>query len=139
MRSMHETSRKEEASMKLILLFFTQTVLAMNLNPTPFPVFLKEGFSSILEFEESPTQVVLGDQNLFQVEKLERSIVIKPLVTYATTNMFVYFKTKETRLFILSSSDDNEPTYFKKFTTLVPPTPIIKESNAPIHYMREVA
>ena len=111
--------------MTLIALFLSQVAFAMNVNPTPFPVFLKEGFSSILEFEEAPTQVVLGDQNLFQVEKLERAIVIKPLVPYATTNMFVYFKKKETRLFILTASEDNEPTYFKKFTSLTPPKPLV--------------
>ncbi|MCC7406397.1 MAG: hypothetical protein IT288_18530 [Bdellovibrionales bacterium] len=109
--------------MILIALFLSQVAFAMNVNPAPFPVFLKEGFSSILEFEEAPTQVVLGDQNLFQVEKLERSIVIKPLVPYATTNMFVYFKKKEARLFILTASEDNEPTYFKKFTSLIPSKP----------------
>jgi hypothetical protein len=106
----------------LILLFISQ-VFAATIGPTPFPVFLKEGYSSILEFEEAPTQVVLGDQNLFQVEKLEKSIVIKPLVTYASTNMFVYFKTKSTRLFLLSASEDNEPTFYKKFETLVMPKP----------------
>lgn len=110
--------------MKIIALFISQMAFAMNVAPAPFPVFLKEGFSSILEFEEAPTQVVLGDQNLFQVEKLNHSIVIKPLAPYATTNMFVYFKNKETRLFILSASDDNEPTYFKKFATIVPPKPV---------------
>lgn len=106
--------------MKLFTMFLSQMAFAMNIGPTPFPVFLKEGFSSILEFEEAPTQVVLGDKNLFQVEKLERSIVIKPLTSYASTNMFVYFKKKEARLFILTASEDNEPTYFKKFTS---PTP----------------
>lgn len=106
----------------LILLFISQ-VFAANISPTPFPVFLKEGFSSILEFEEAPTQVVLGDQNLFQIEKLEKSIVIKPLVTDASTNMFVYFRTKSTRLFILNASDDNEPTFYKKFETFVAPKP----------------
>ena len=93
-----------------------------NIGPTAFPVFLREGFSSILEFEEAPTQVVLGDQNLFQVERLNRSIVIKPLTPYATTNMFVYFKTKETKLFLLSSSEESEPTYYKKFESIVIPT-----------------
>ncbi len=109
--------------MTFILLFMSQ-VFAASISPTPFPVFLKEGYSSILEFEEAPTQVVLGDQNIFQVERLEKSIVIKPLVTYATTNMFVYFKTKDTKLFILSASEDNEPTFYKKFETLVVPKPI---------------
>lgn len=110
--------------MLLNLFFLTQVALAAG--PTPFPVFLKQGFSSILEFEEAPTQVVLGDPNGFQVEKLEKSIVLKPLVNYATTNMFVYFKTKPARLFILSASEDAEPTYFKRFETLIPP--VIKPS-----------
>ena len=101
--------------MKLIAILFSQMAFAMNVGPTTFPVFLKEGFSSILEFEEAPTQVVLGDQNLFQIEKLNRSIIIKPLTAYATTNMFVYFKGKETKLFILTASEETEPTYYKKF------------------------
>lgn len=126
MRITHETFQKEGAKVNLLGLFLTQLAFAMNSSPTPFPVFLKEGFSSILEFEEAPTQVVLGDQNLFQVEKLNQSIIIKPLVPYATTNMFVYFKTKETRLFILTASDENNPTYLKKFTPVVPPKPVIK-------------
>ncbi len=105
-----------------LLTLFLSHALASTLGPTTFPVFLKEGFSSILEFEEAPTQVVLGDQNLFQIEKLNRSIIIKPLTAYATTNMFVYFKSKETRLFILKASDDAEPTFYKKFSEIVPKT-----------------
>jgi hypothetical protein len=101
-------------------LLLVQTAFAASIGPTPFPIFLKEGFSTILEFEEVPTQVVLGDANLFQVEKLNQSIVIKPLVAYATTNMFVYFKTKEARLFILAASVDAEPTYYKKFESPIP-------------------
>lgn len=122
--------------MAILSLFLSQVALAMNMSPTPMPVFLKEGFSSILEFEEAPTQVVLGDQNLFQVERLERSIVIKPLVSYATTNMFVYFKTKETRMFVLSAAEDNQPTYYKKFTTLVPTKPQVPTAPASRRYSR---
>lgn len=117
--------------MTLLKLLLIQTAFAANLGPTPFPVFLKEGFSTILEFEEPPTQVVLGDANLFQVEKLNRSIVIKPLTTYATTNMFVYFKTKDARLFILSASEDADPTYYKKFESFVPKTKPASESRKP--------
>lgn len=86
-------------------------------HPVPFPVFLKIGFSSILEFEEAPTRVVLGDSQAFQVERLERSLVLRTLVGYATSNMFVYFKTANPRLFVLTASEDAEPTYFKKFET----------------------
>jgi hypothetical protein len=103
-----------------ILFFATQAEAAVSVGPMAFPIFLKMGFSTILEFEESPTQVVLGDQNLFQVEKLEKSVVLKPLTPYASTNMFVYFKAKETKLFVLTASEDNEPTYYKKFTSLLP-------------------
>lgn len=104
--------------MFLIILLFSQISFATDIGPTPFPVFLKEGFSTILEFEEAPSQIVLGDPNLFQVEKLNSSVIVKPLTTYASTNMFVYFKVKPTRLFLLSSSEENEPTFFKKFNTI---------------------
>jgi|GEM_PF-1287301 len=106
----------------------TQAMAAASMGPTAFPVFLKEGFSSILEFEEAPSQVVLGDQNLFQVERLNRSIVIKPLSPYATTNMFVYFKAKETKLFLLVASEESEPTYYKKFSSVLPPVIAPKKS-----------
>ncbi len=105
--------------MFLISLFVSQAIASPSMGPTTFPVFLKEGFSTILEFEEAPTQVVLGDQNLFQVERLSRSIVIKPMAPYATTNMFVYFKSKETRLFLLTASEESEPTYYRKFAAFV--------------------
>lgn len=101
--------------MNWLIIIFSQMTFAANATPTAFPVFLKEGFSSILEFDESPTQVVLGDQNLFLVERLGKSLVLKPLVPYATTNMFVYFKTKDTKLFILTASEEADPTFYKKF------------------------
>lgn len=107
--------------MSLLYILISHAVAATSLGPVPFPVFLKEGFSSVLEFEEAPTQVVLGDQNQFQVERLNKSIVIKPLASDAATNMFVYFKTKETRLFLLKASEDAEPTFYKKFESFVSP------------------
>lgn len=106
--------------MKFLMILVASGFANPQIAPSAFPVFLKEGFSSILEFEEAPSQVVLGDQNLFQVERLNRSIVIKPLAPYAVTNMFVYFKDKETKLFLLSASEEAEPTYYKKFETILP-------------------
>src|SRR5476651_1017859 len=81
----------------------------------PFPVFLKAGFSSVLEFEEVPVRVVLGDGQSFQVEKVERSLVVRTLSPYAASNMFVYFKDTAPRLFVLTASEDANPTYYKKF------------------------
>ena len=91
--------------------------------PTPFPVFLKSGFSSVLDFEEAPTRVVLGDAQSFQVEKFERSLVVRALTPYASSNMFVYFRSAEPRLFVLTASEDAEPTYYKKFEEPLAPKP----------------
>ncbi len=107
-------------------LFFTIITLSLHASasPTPFPVFLRLGFSSVLEFDETPTRVVMGDPQSFQVEKLDHSIVLKTLVPYATGNMFVYFKNQEPKLFVLTASEDAEPTYFRKFEPLVKPKPL---------------
>lgn len=102
----------------MLLGLFLVSQIALACQPTPFPVFLKQGFSSVLEFEETPTQVILGDSGGFQIEKLGKSIIIKPLVPYATTNLFVYFQTKPQRLFILNASEDSEPLFFKRFESL---------------------
>jgi len=119
----------------LIILLFPSICVGVELPPIPFPVFLKQGFSSVLEFEDYPTQVVIGDSRSFQVEKLKRSVVIRALSPYGASNMFVYFKTKKPRLFILTSSEDAEPTYYKKFETVMP-----KKKKAPAkkkrHYKR---
>lgn len=106
---------------KILLLFVPQFAFALSLSPTPFPVFLKAGFSTVLEFEETPTKVVLGDGQSFQIEKLDKSLVIKTRATNANTNMFVYFKTKPPRLFVLTASDEVEPTYYRKFEPALPP------------------
>lgn len=87
----------------------------------PFPVFLKAGFSSVLEFDEIPSRIVLGDAQKFQVEKLDHSLVIKTLTPFAATNMFVYFHDVPPRLFVLTASEDAQPTFYKSFTE--PPAP----------------
>jgi hypothetical protein len=77
-------------------------------SPAPLPIFLKMGFSSVLEFSEAPSRVVLGDNQGFKVERLDESIVIKTLVPYANTNMFVYFRAQEPQLFVLTASEEAE-------------------------------
>ena len=105
----------------LILMLWPVVSMAGQLAPTPLPIFLKAGFSSVLEFDEAPTRVVLGNGQSFQVEKTDRSLVIRALASYAATNMFVYFKDEDPRLFILSASEDANPTYYKKFEKEVSP------------------
>jgi hypothetical protein len=128
--------QRGEVKMHFVSMFIAPIALAMTVNPVSFPLFMRYGFSSVIEFEETPSKIVLGDQSLFQVEKLDRGVVIKPLVTYATTNMFVYFKTKETRLFVLTASEDAEPTFYKKFTTIAAPAPLTKKSISTVKYVR---
>lgn len=105
------------------LLALNGSAMAETPPPAPFPIFLKIGFSSVLEFEENPTRVVLGDNQTFQVEKLEKSLVVRTLVPFATTNMFVYFKSQDSRIFILTASEDAEPSYYRKFTNSILPKP----------------
>ena len=105
-------------------LFVAVAALASQLPPSAFPIFLKVGFSSILDFDETPIRVVLGDGQSFQVEKVDRSLVVRTLAPYAASNMFVYFKDEEPRLFILTASEDANPTYYRKFEKDVPPKPI---------------
>lgn len=117
-------------------LLIAQVFASSNLRPAAFPIFLREGFSSVLEFEEAPTQVVLGDQNVFQVEKLNHSLVIKPLVSGASTNLFVYFKSKSPRLFVLNASNDSEPLFYRKFEDLQPKPEVVVMTSKPKSLLR---
>ena len=106
---------------------FTITpTFASQVPPSAFPIFLKAGFSSVLEFDETPIRVVLGDGQSFQVEKVDRSLVIRTLAAYAASNMFVYFKGEDPRLFVLTASEDANPTYYKKFEKDAPLKPVQK-------------
>jgi hypothetical protein len=107
----------------LSLLLFS-TAYASNTPLIPFPVFLKLGFSSVLEFDSPPTRIVLGDATSFQVEKLESSLVVRTLTSAGVSNMFVYLKTGEVKLFTLTASEEVVPTHlsiFKKALRVIPP------------------
>lgn len=84
------------------------------------PVFLKAGFSTVIEFEEAPTEIVIGNSSAFQIERLKLSIVIRPRVHTASTNAFVYFKKLQPRLLVLTASDDVTPTYYRKISSFSP-------------------
>ena len=108
----------------MIFFFLLDSMIASAaIPPTPFPVFLKQGFSAVLEFETSPKRVVLGDPQTFQVEKMEKSLVIRPLSAYASTNMFVYFESNDPKLFLLKAAEDAEPTLYRKMESLKLPEP----------------
>jgi hypothetical protein len=107
------------------------SVLALAADPPPFPVFLKAGFSSVLEFDEAPSRVVLGDGQKFQVEKMEHSLVVRTLAPFASTNLFVYFEKRAPRLFLLTASEDAQPTFYKSFVTPPPlPKPVVQAESS---------
>ncbi len=89
------------------------SVSAFAREPLSTPVFLKFGFSTVVEFEEAPTEVVIGNSQLFQIEQLRKSLVIRPTTKSASTNAFVYFKKAEPRLLVLTASDEAEPNYYR--------------------------
>ncbi|MDZ4083380.1 MAG: TrbG/VirB9 family P-type conjugative transfer protein [Bdellovibrionales bacterium] len=47
------------------------------------------GFSTLLQFETRPSQVIVGDQDSFKVEYIGDAIAIKPLMSGVATNLFV--------------------------------------------------
>jgi len=106
--------------MKTVILSIFLTVPALasvNMGTQPLPIFLKAGFSSVIEFDEAPIRVVLGDTQMFQVERVERSLVVRTLAPYAVTNLFVYFREASPKLFVLTASEDAEPSYLLKIVT----------------------
>lgn len=103
----------------ILSLLLISTTYATEVTNSPFPVFLKLGFSSVLEFDSTPAQVVLGDSASFQVEKLESSLVVRSLTTDAITNMFVYLTNGQVKSFTLTASEDAVPTLISSFKTIV--------------------
>lgn len=119
--NLNKKKGKEDMKRSLIfLLLCFSTAHGTTVIPlVPYPVFLKMGFSSVLEFDGAPTRVVLGDAQSFQVERLDKAIVVRALVPYATGNMFVYFGANDPKLFTLTASEDANPTYYRKFESSV--------------------
>ena len=108
----------------LSLLISVPAMAAINVGNQPLPIFLKAGFSSVIEFDEAPIRVVLGDAQAFQVERVDRSLVVRTLAPYAVTNLFAYFKDASPKLFVLTASEDAEPSYLIKIQTKeIPKTP----------------
>ena len=108
-----------------ILKLLSAVAFASEAQPTTFPVFLKQGFSTILEFQDLPTKVVIGDSKNFQIERVEKSILIKPLIEDGSSNLFIYFKREAPRLLLLRVSEDAEPLLYKRFENVIVPKTIV--------------
>lgn len=101
------------------MMFLSFLILSMKAQaavpPAPFPLFLRQGFSCVLEFEGVPKKVVVGDLQSFQVERMDKSLVVRSLTDAATSNLFVYFESGAPHLFLLTASEEAEPTLYRKF------------------------
>jgi hypothetical protein len=54
------------------------------------PVRTSIGIATIIQVPDRPNSVVVGDQDSFKVEYLDQAITIKPLVSGARSNLYVY-------------------------------------------------
>lgn len=107
-------------SMLLLLLGCSTFANQLTATSLPHPLFLKQGFSSIIEFDVNPLKIVIGDNQAFQIEKMDKSLVIRALTSYATSNLFVYFKEAPPKLFTLTVSEDTTPSLYSKFEVVLP-------------------
>ncbi len=123
----------------IFLMLIPSLTFALDASPSPFPVFLKPGFSCILQFDEIPRRVVVGNPQAFQIQRINHSLAIRTLVTSATSDMFVYFGSEPPRLFVLTASQDANPTFYKRFGALAEQIRAMKRAAAihrPVHYWR---
>ena len=111
--------------MKYLLFIIVISTPALAARPiVAYPLFLKKGYSGVVNFTESPARVVLGDSKLFQIERLKSSLIIRPLFEEATSNLFVFFKTADPKLFLLSAKKDADPNFYLDFDYPVRATPV---------------
>ncbi|MBI3557954.1 MAG: TrbG/VirB9 family P-type conjugative transfer protein [Deltaproteobacteria bacterium] len=54
------------------------------------PIRTALGFTTMLTFDARPSSVILGDQDAFKVEYAGNGLALKPVVSHAKTNLFVF-------------------------------------------------
>src|SRR5687768_5746145 len=60
------------------------------------------GIATIIQVPDSPNSDVVGDQSSFKVEYLDRAITIKPLISGAKSNLYVYTDWKRYNVQLIS-------------------------------------
>lgn len=68
------------------------------------------GYSTLLQFDSRPNQVIVGDQDSFKVEYAGNSIAIKPVLSGVSTNLFIVTDYDKFN-FRISSGQGFEPDY----------------------------
>lgn len=65
------------------------------------------GIATIIQVPDSPNSVVVGDQSAFKVEYLDQAITIKPLVSGAKSNLYIYTEWKRYNVQLVTGSSLN--------------------------------
>ena len=64
------------------------------------------GIATIIQVPDRPNSVVVGDQDAFKVEYLDQAITIKPLMSGAKSNLYVYTDWKRFNVELVSGSEE---------------------------------
>lgn len=65
------------------------------------------GIATIIQVPDRPNSVVVGDQDAFKVEYLDQAITIKPLMSGAKSNLYVYTDYKRFNVELISGTEDS--------------------------------
>lgn len=68
------------------------------------------GYSTLLQFDARPSQVIVGDQDSFKVEYAGNSIAVKPMISGVSTNLFIVTEYDKFN-FRITSGQGFEPDY----------------------------
>jgi len=71
------------------------------------PVQTAIGIATIIQLPERPNSVVIGDQDSFKVEYLDKAITVKPLHGQAKSNLYLYTDWKRFNVQLISGSQSS--------------------------------
>ncbi len=63
------------------------------------------GIATIIQVPDRPNSVVVGDQDSFKVEYLDQAITIKPIISGAKSNLYIYTDWKRFNVELVSGSE----------------------------------
>lgn len=64
------------------------------------PVKTAVGVATLIQLQEHPNSAIIGDQDSFKVEFLDKGITLKPLHHHARSNLYLYTETQRFNLLL---------------------------------------
>lgn len=83
---------------------------ALAINSFAETIYLKPGRSSVIQFNEAPVGIILGNPKAFQAERYGSNLVLRSNVASASTNLFVLFKKSDLKSFDLHCDPELKQT-----------------------------